>query len=116
MVLSMVFIGVPWLLHNLFTVVFEKKYLKGYLKKLGGYCLYAVVVSCLTLTICSKIAYAPIQSIIYRGIICCILPNLLFLLAYRKKCEYKETLQLVDKMTEGKIRIVLDYLGMNSCS
>ena len=114
-VLSMVFIGVPWLLHNLFTVVFEKKYLKGYLKKLGGYCLYAVVVSCLTLTICSKIAYAPIQSILYRGIICCILPNLLFLLAYRKKCEYKETLQLVDKMTEGKMRIVLDYLGMNSC-
>lgn len=37
-VLAIVCVGMPWLLHNLFTVIFEKKYLVGYLKNLLYYC------------------------------------------------------------------------------
>ena len=36
-VLSMCFIGMPWLLHNLFTVLFEPHFLKEYLRQLATY-------------------------------------------------------------------------------
>jgi len=31
--LSTIFVGMPWLLHNLFTVLFSKKELPDYLKR-----------------------------------------------------------------------------------
>lgn len=111
-VLAIVCVGMPWLLHNLFTAIFEKKHLLGYLKKLLYYCC-VIFVSCIaTYFICSRVNAGPIVTLVARGAICVILPNLIYLLAYYKRIEFTDSLLLVNKMTKGKLRRILTKLGM----
>ena len=105
-VLSMLFVGMPWLLHNLFTVLFEKKWLYCYLKKLGYYVAIVFVSACATYWLCSWIVLPDIILILVRLIICCVVSNLIFLIAYHRMEEFKLSVQLVDKMTKGKIRFL----------
>lgn len=106
-VLAIICVGMPWLLHNLFTVIFEKKYLYEYLKKLLYYCV-VVFISCIGVYfICSKINLGLISTLLTRGAVCIITPNLIYLLAYRKQTEFKDSLVLVNKMTKGKFSEIL---------
>lgn len=111
-VLAIVCVGMPWLLHNLFTVIFEKKHLLGYLKKLLYYCC-VIFVSCIaTYFICSKVNAGLIVTLVARGAICVTLPNLIYLLAYYKRIEFTDSLLLANKITKGKLREILIKLGM----
>lgn len=111
-VLAIVCVGMPWLLHNLFTVIFEKKYLVGYLKNLLYYC-FIILISCtITYFICTKVNAGLITTLVIRGVICVVLPNLIYLFAYYTRIEFTDSLLLVNKMTKGKLRSVLTKLGM----
>ena len=103
-VLSMLFVGMPWLLHNLFTVLFTKKELLPYLKRIMYY-VFVTLVSCvITNVICNVI---QLQSewivLVIRAIICCIFPNALYFLTYYKLPEFKECIKLINKMSKGKV-------------
>ena len=111
-VLAIVCVGMPWLLHNLFTVIFEKKYLVGYLKNLLYYC-FIILISCtITYFICTKVNAGLITTLVIRGAICVVLPNLIYLFVYYKRIEFTDSLLLVNKMTKGKLRSVLTKLGI----
>lgn len=104
-VLSTLIVGMPWLLHNLFTVMFEKKQLPEYLRCLFKY-VAVVIVSCvLCYFVCSFISMSPWLTLIIRAVICCILPNVIYFLVYRKTKEFKESVRLVDNMTKGKLKL-----------
>lgn len=111
-VLAIVCVGMPWLLHNLFTVIFEKKYLVGYLKNLLYYCFIILINCTITYFICTKVNAGLITTLVIRGAICVVLPNLIYLFAYYKRIEFTNSLLLVNKMTKGKLRSVLTKLGM----
>lgn len=111
-VLAIVCVGMPWLLHNLFTVIFEKKYLVGYLKNLLYYCFIILINCTITYFICTKVNAGLITTLVIRGAICVVLPNLIYLFAYYKRVEFTDSLLLVNKMTKGKLRSVLTKLGM----
>ncbi|MCI6652048.1 MAG: oligosaccharide flippase family protein [Ruminococcus sp.] len=112
-VLSTVFVGMPWLIHNLFTVVFERKQLLGYIKTLFFYVII-VAISCFVCGfICSFINLSIFVTLIVRGIVCVIVPNIIYLVAFRKKKEFKGCIKLLDKMTKGKLNKVLVKLGMD---
>ena len=111
-VLAIVCVGMPWLLHNLFTEIFEKKYLVGYLKNLLYYCFIILISCAITYFICTKVNAGLITTLVIRGAICVVLPNLIYLFAYYKKIEFTDSLLLVNKMTKGKLRSVLTKLGM----
>ncbi len=111
-VLAIICVGMPWLLHNLFTVVFEKKYLKKYLKKVLFY-LIVVIISCvITYLICWKIAVKLISTLIIRGVICLIVPNLIYFLVYKNCREYEQVLDLANIITKGKLQKLLFKMGM----
>ena len=111
-VLAIVCVGMPWLLHDLFTVIFEKKYLVGYLKNLLYYC-FIILISCtITYFICTKVNAGLITTLVIREAICVVLPNLIYLFVYYKRIEFTDSLLLVNKMTKGKLRSVLTKLGM----
>lgn len=103
----------PWLLHNLFTVIFDRKKLGLFLKKLGFYCTVVFVSCVVSYGICLFVNCGAIITLLLRGIICCIIPNLIYYFAYRRTREYQGFLMLVDNMTRGKINGVLRKLGMN---
>lgn len=111
-VLAIVCVGMPWLLHNLFTVIFEKNYLVGYLKNLLYYCFIILINCTITYFICTKVNAGLITTLVIRGAICVVLPNLIYLFAYYKRIEFTDSLLLVNKMTKGKLRSVLTKLGM----
>ena len=112
-VLAIICVGMPWLLHNLFTVIFEKQHMWPYLRRLAKYCI-VVLFSCVaTYFICSKINIGLVPTILIRGVICMIIPNLLYFLAFRKTEEYNQALHLANNMTKGKMNRVLVKLGMN---
>lgn len=105
-ILAMLIIGMPWLIHNLFTVIFSKEYLTGYLKKLLYYVVIVIVVAIITYNICQIYTGNVYFCLILRLIICCFLSNLLFWLFLHKMPEYTRSLQLLNKITKGKIKIL----------
>lgn len=106
-VLAILCVGMPWLLHNLFTIIFEKKHMWHFIGRLAKY-TFVVFISCVvTYFICSRFNMSPVPTILIRGVICLIVPNLIYYLAFRKTKEFQQSLQLVDKMTKGTMSKVL---------
>lgn len=102
-VFSTLFIGMPWLVHNLFTTLFEKKQLGDYLFNLLSCTLISVIACIITGIICNRIPGANWATIIKRGFVSCIVPNLLFFVVYRNNPTFKECIRLVDQITGKKL-------------
>ena len=111
-VLAILCVGMPWLLHNLFTVIFEKKHMWHFIGRLAKYTFVVFITCVVTYFICSRFSLGVIPTILLRGVVCLIVPNLIYFLAFRKTKEFQQSLQLVDKMTKGKMNKVLVKLGM----
>ena len=102
-VLSTLFVGMPWLLHNLFSVLFEPKQLSDYLKSLVQYVI-VVLFSCISCyVICQFINLNVWINLILRVVVCSIVPNVIYLFVYHKNAEFKQCLQLIDKMTKNRL-------------
>lgn len=108
-VLSTLFVGMPWLLHNLFTTIFETKYIKSYLFSLLKYCLVSFAVCVLTYFICSFVPFESYFEVACKLFLCCIVPNTVFLIIYWRKKEFRESLILANKMTRGKIKFLNNF-------
>lgn len=102
-VLSTLVIGMPWLLHNLFTMLFDKKDLPDYLRSLFRY-LIIILISCVSCyCICQLFELSDWLTLFVRAGICCIIPNVIYFVAYRKCEEFKQCIQLIDRITKGKL-------------
>ena len=104
-VISTLFVGMPWLLHNLFTVLFDPHQLKGYLKQLLGYALIVLLSWVVCGWLCSFINPGPWATLIIRLLICCIVPNAIYLLVYHRTAEFGACLILVDNLTKNKLQL-----------
>lgn len=110
-VLAILCVGMPWLMHNLFSVIFEKKNLWPFLRVLARYCV-VVFFSCLvSWFICSFINVRLLATFLIRLVVCCIVSNVMYFLIYRETKEYQETLVLANKMTKGKMKKILVKMG-----
>lgn len=104
-VLSMLFVGTPWLLHNLFTVLFDRSQMLEYLKILLKY-VVIIGVSCIACYVASTIVnFSALGNLIYRVVVCSILPNLIYFVFYRKTIEFSQCVKLLDKMTGNKLNL-----------
>lgn len=109
-VLSMLFVGMPWLVHNLFTVLFDKSQMRDYLKHLGTYVI-VVGISCLLCgAVCSFVEFAPWVTLMVRLMLCCLIPNVFYLILYRKTPEFQQCMQLLDRMTKYKFNLEKMFL------
>lgn len=104
-VLSMLLVGMPWLLHNLFTTLFSKKYFAGYIKKLFYYTAIVLLSCLICYFMCYWINLSPWLTLILRAAICCIIPNVIYFMFYRKSEGFQLCLQLLDRMTKGKLKL-----------
>ena len=81
-VISTLFIGMPWLLHNLFTVIFTKDQMMQYVKKLLLYVAVTAAAAVVTYGLCSLVNVGAVMQIIIKGVICLIVPNVIYLAVY----------------------------------
>lgn len=109
-VLSMLFVGMPWLYTNLFTVLFKFNPVKYIFKTL----LYTAI-SAASCVVCVLISNkfinfeSLILTMIVRGVLCCVVPNIIYIVCYRKTAEFKGSLSLVNGITKGKIKFLNKY-------
>lgn len=104
-VLSTLLIGIPWLLHNLFHILFDPRYLSGYLMGLGRYTAVVLLSCVLTFALCRPIQLPDGWTLALRLLICGIVPNLLYWVVYRKQDEFVQCVQMADRLTGGKLKL-----------
>lgn len=100
-VLSTLVVGFPWLIHNLFTELFKRSP-KSYLILLLKYFILSFLIITITYSICGLIKANTIVSLIIKGIICCIVPNILIYLLYRKSVAMKDIKEILKKTIKIK--------------
>lgn len=108
-VLSMLFIGMPWLIHNLFTVIFDHKYKKSFLHRMLFYVIITLTACVCTFFVCNLFDGNVVVTFGIRLLICMIVPNMIFLVCYFRLPEFEQSVKLIDNVTKGKI----PFLHMN---
>lgn len=108
-VIAFVSVGMPWLFHNLFTLLFDKQHFMPYFKNILFYFLISALACLISCALCFLIPWNGIIQLILCLLISIVVSNVLFLLVYRKRIEFKEALQLADRMTKGKIKLLHNY-------
>lgn len=104
-ILSVLLVGIPWLLSNLFSTMFDKGKIIEYIRCLALYIAVSVIVSIVCTVICCRITINPYLNLILRGILCCILSNVGFFIIYRNFEEFKESILLVRRIARRKHNI-----------
>lgn len=82
-------IDIPWLLNGLFKELFQCN-IKQYLQKLTINILVIVGSCYITWLSCSLFTKEGIISFLCKIVLCCVAPNLIYIVVYRKTKEYKE--------------------------
>lgn len=96
-VLTMLGIGIPWLIHNLFSVLFKMQPW-NYLKKMVKYVVVVVISVMITYSIADIIKEVSIITFILKGIICATIPNVIYFICFRRTEEFRQMIQLAKKI------------------
>ncbi len=104
-VIAILFVEIPWVIHNLFTVVFDRCFLVSYIRFLAGLVISILCVCTLTDYLALKIEGNPWIELIIRFIICLVMVNGLFFLIFRKKTEFGESIVLAKNILNGRKRV-----------
>lgn len=96
-ILSYLLISMPWLLHNIFHLIYRRSP-KEYLLKLAIYVIITIA-SCLCCAIlCNLMSFRPIVQLIVNFIICVIISNGIQFIVFRKTPEYNNSKAIVLKI------------------
>ena len=104
-VLSMLFVGMPWLFYNLFTTMFDRTQFGSYLINLIKYTITAAISGVIVLLICNLINFGLLVTIIIRLMICVIIPLTIYMVIFAKSVEFKQSILLIDNMTKGRLKL-----------
>lgn len=104
-ILSILVVGMPWVLRNLFTFFFAKEQLWRYIKQILGFTLAAAAAGGVSCLLCQFFTGNLWVSLLVRGMICVIVPNLLFLLLLHRNEQFRPGVQMVDRLTHHKLRL-----------
>ena len=103
-ILSTIFIGMPWLIHNLFTILFKMN-AKAYIKRLIYYIVITIIGATITYKLTMLIDGVGIVSMILKGISCFIISNTIFYICYCKMDEFMSVKDILNKVLVGVRRI-----------
>lgn len=96
--IATVAIGMPWLLNNLFSTLFDNSDMVFFIKKIIKYSIGVVCTCVVTYAASCLIDISYTISFIYKIAICILVPNAMFFLFYRNTWEYQEVLIMVKKI------------------
>lgn len=103
-VFSMVVVGIPWQLQNLFALVFPGK-LKGYCRLLGKMLFLTVLAGAVVCLLCGVISLSPWVQLLVCAAVSVIVPNVLFLLTLHRHAQFRPSVQFIDRLTKGRLKL-----------
>lgn len=96
-ILSYVFISMPWLIHNLFKLLYKRS-VASYIISVLQYFLASCLSVFVTWNICKIINIGTIVDLIVKLVIAIVIPNIIQLVVFCRKTEFTEAVILVKKM------------------
>lgn len=102
-VLSMSCVGIPWMLHVLFTRFFNREQLAQFLRTLFGFIAATAFSGLLVAMASAQIQLAPLPKLMISAVIAVLIPNLIFLTCFRKNQNFRLALVFADKLTRGRL-------------
>ena len=87
-VISFAFIGMPWLIHNIFKLLFHRSP-ADYIKRLFCYVLVTLVACVLCYFTCSYVPWDGWIGIIVKSTICVVISNIVFTIVYCRMDEFE---------------------------
>ena len=100
-VISMLFVGMPWLLYNLFTVIFHRNAVEFILRTIW-YVVITVISCVIFYWICSYITIGGVIGFIIKGIVVFAGANAVFLVSTFKLQEFTQTKEMALKIVKRK--------------
>lgn len=104
-VISTLVIGMPWLLHNLFSVIFHMN-MNEFVKNLLFYITITILSVTITFGICQFTPSSGIWTLAIRLLICVCIPNCLCWIAFCHTREFQDAIIMMDKICKGKIKFL----------
>lgn len=104
-VVSMIVVGMPWLLHNVFTLFFDRNQLKDYICRLAVYVVATIIAGFLVCLVCSQISLGLWGTFGLCLLISACVPNLVFFLLLRQSDQFCASLQFLDRLTKKKLKL-----------
>lgn len=93
-VVATVIVGMPWLIHNLFTTLFDGEDRQSYLGTLVFYGSVTFLNCMLTDWVCSQIPVEGIRELLERALVCLLVSNGIFLLCYGGRKDFRALLAM----------------------
>lgn len=104
-IFSMIIVA-PWLIHNLFKLIFGQNHIREFLIRLVYYILMTFIVAVLTYWICRLIIGNLVYVVIARLMVCMVFTNFLLLISYFKIPEFKQCIILADHVTKQRLGMI----------
>ena len=108
-VASYVVVNMPWLIKNLFTVIFDRspaEYIIKYLKHV----LLVTAAAAASYYACMLTPDRGVWSLVMRLAICVVIPNILFLLFLHRDEDFGGVLDIADRITKNKFKAITSKL------
>ncbi len=103
-IISMIFVA-PWLVRNLFHLIFGMDYVKLFLKRMCYYVAITSLTMIITYWLCSMISLPLFWIIVVRLLICILICNSIFLLFYHRLQEFSDCWMLMRRLIKTKINL-----------
>ena len=101
-IISTLAVGMPWLLHNLFSTLFPRKIAPSYCFMLLRFVLISAVSCALCWLVCRQIGGSPLKTFLLRLPVCLVIPNGLWLLCCARSEQFVRCRQLFARMVKRK--------------
>lgn len=103
-VISLLVVGIPWMIHNVFSLLFTEQSMLTYCLSLIKYSIVTIVAGALTYCVCIRIADVGIVTLLLKGIIAVIIPMAIFILIYHKNSHFRRITVIAKRMLLRKSR------------
>lgn len=103
---SYTFISMPWLIYNLFRLIFNRSP-KEYIELICRGLVIAGIIAAACFGICEIIPVSGVMQIVVNVIICLLISNGLLIVIYRKSTLYNPFLDLCDNITKYKFHKIV---------
>ena len=93
-ILTCSFVSLPWLINNVFRLIYKKSK-KNYLKQVLKYVIVILGSGSINVIVCSFINSNIIVTLLLRGMISLVVPNMFYLLILKKDIISKDSMNLL---------------------
>lgn len=101
-IISYAFVSMPWLVHNLFSLLYRGQNIRQYVGTVLKYIILTIISAFITWFICDQIKVSNLAAIILYGFIALVIPNAIQYVFLKNTKEFKESVKLMTRMIKKR--------------